>query len=194
MFVNEGRAVFAWRDDVSTFSWSFFCVLHALLGLSALHFARTSAENKARNAGRATDYCGLKMTEMVMPLQNVDDSNANALYVAASLSCFYNLALGPQPGQYLAFGDEGEAEWPWHQHGARAIHLSHPGALSRGWPRRRQPYAQGSPQKFNNADGLLNPSFLPGFESQLVQLRDFASTLLAEHSTFEEVHHSSRKA
>lgn len=107
------------------------------------------------------------------------------LYVATSLLCFYSLAKGPQPGQYLGFSDKGEAEWLWLQHGARAIHRSHADALSRGWLDKEQE-REGSKdlEAQQQTESTPDSVRLRNFDQQITKLRHFVSTLLAEDSTF----------
>lgn len=175
-----------WRDDVPSIAFSSSCVLHALLAFSALHLARKNvAKQREQCRERAAYYYSLTLPQMIVSLSQVDDSSANALFVASSLLCFYNLARGPQQGQYLAFSDEGEAEWLWLQHGARAIHRGHLNALSKGWLCGEESNPQDMPQHKSNA--TPPPTTFPqGFDVQINKLRSFASTLFAEDSTFQK--------
>lgn len=110
----EGRNVSKWRNEIPALAFSSSCVLHALLAFSALHLAHTSTgDRRAEFRNRGAYHYSLTLPQMVQSLPEVDDTTANTLYVAASLLCFYSLAKGPQPGQYLGFSDEGEAEWLW---------------------------------------------------------------------------------
>jgi hypothetical protein len=185
MFAHEGRRISMWRDDVPSVAFSSSCVLHALLAFSALHLARKNVERKREQCReRAAYYYSLTLPQMIASLYQVDDSSANALFVASSLLCFYNLARGPQPGQYLAFSDEGEAEWLWLQHGARAIYRGHSNALSKGWLCGEEPNPQGTSQHKSN--GIPTPIFPQGFDVQTNKLQTFASTLFAEDGTFQK--------
>jgi hypothetical protein len=185
MFAHEGRKISMWRDDVPSIAFSSSCVLHALLAFSALHLARNNTEPRGKLCReRAAYYYSITLPQMITSLLQVDESSANALFVASSLLCFYSLARGPQPGQYLAFSAEGEAEWLWLQHGARAIHREHLNALSKGWLGSEEPDLKYMAEQTSNS--IPNPTFLPGFGLQINKLRSFASTLFAEDSAFEK--------
>jgi len=178
MFAHEGRKISMWRDDVPSIAFSSSCVLNALLAFSALHLARDSAERRKELCReRAAYYYSVTLPQMIASLLQVDDSSANALFVASSLLCFYSLARGPQPGQYLAFSEEGEAEWLWLQHGARAIHREHSNALSEGWLGSEGPDVKDMAKQTSSS--MPKPTFPPGFDLQLNKLRSFASTLFA---------------
>lgn len=49
---------------------------------------------------------------MVTPeIANISLENCDAVLLSVQLICFVGLARGPQPGEYLAFGEHGRSEW-----------------------------------------------------------------------------------
>lgn len=67
---------------------------------------------------------------MIATLPKLDDMNADPLFLGSVLLCIYTFAAGPQPGQYLAFGDNGNADWIRLLKGVRSIILGSHGSVT----------------------------------------------------------------
>ncbi|KAL8408412.1 hypothetical protein RB594_007014 [Gaeumannomyces avenae] len=97
-----------WREELPklAFDWPF--LLHGMFALSSMQLARFRRESSRRSsefyASQATYHWhqGLRMAGALLP--QINEENCHALYVFAILSCFFSLASGPRPGNFLMFG------------------------------------------------------------------------------------------
>ncbi|OJD34016.1 c6 zinc finger protein [Diplodia corticola] len=110
-----------YRINVPRLGFSHPFVLHALMAFSARHLAQFRASKRTYYIAKADHHweIGLRSASALVPA--VDDANAPALYIFAIFSCFYTLAKGPKPRDFLVFSDEGLAEWLILLRGVRAI-------------------------------------------------------------------------
>ncbi|KAJ9662526.1 hypothetical protein H2201_006014 [Coniosporium apollinis] len=66
-------------------------------------------------------HYGVALRSVIVLLPSMDAGNCEAMYMSAILICLYKLGRGPQPGEYLAFSNHGDAEWMKLLQGVRAI-------------------------------------------------------------------------
>ncbi|KLU82332.1 hypothetical protein MAPG_01405 [Magnaporthiopsis poae ATCC 64411] len=89
------------------FDWPF--LLHGMFALSSMQLARFRREGSRRSsefyASQATYHWhqGLRMAGALLPQMN--EENCHALYAFAIISCYFSLASGPRPGDFLMFGN-----------------------------------------------------------------------------------------
>ncbi|OLN93307.1 hypothetical protein CCHL11_08335 [Colletotrichum chlorophyti] len=100
-----------WREKVPRLAFGNHCVLHLLLAVSALHFAREKPDEWARFEELAENHytVGLRQVMEILPRQNRDD--AGALYIATTLVCAYGFAKTPGPAHLLIVSDGEEVAW-----------------------------------------------------------------------------------
>lgn len=110
-----------YRVNVPQLGFSHPFVLHAIMALSARHLAHFRVSKRASYIAKADHHweIGLRTASALIP--TVNDDNAPALYIFAVFSCFYTLAKGPKPRDFLIFSDNGLAEWLMLLRGVRAI-------------------------------------------------------------------------
>ncbi|KAL4746214.1 hypothetical protein BDW72DRAFT_210613 [Aspergillus terricola var. indicus] len=97
--------------------FSFHYVLHLLLAISAFHLARHGGDNHlSQITGHSGDYLAegerhysLAVGIVAAQIPCLGKENGLALYAAALLIFLCSIAKGPQPREYLAFRDDGQA-------------------------------------------------------------------------------------
>lgn len=98
-----------WREELPklAFDWPF--LLHGMFALSSMQLARFRREGSRRSsefyASQATYHWhqGLRMAGALLP--HINEENCHALYLFAVISCYFSLASGPRPGDFLMFGN-----------------------------------------------------------------------------------------
>ncbi|KAF2025198.1 hypothetical protein EK21DRAFT_104143 [Setomelanomma holmii] len=75
-------------------------VVHLMFAPTALQLSRCRPK-RAETA----------LLRVIPEMANITSDNCDAVLSSAQLICFVNWAKGPQPGEYLAFGDHGRSDW-----------------------------------------------------------------------------------
>ncbi len=110
------------RINIPQFAFSNSFVLRILLGVSALHLAHfRTGDSRARYLSQAYHHYNLALHTASSLLPSINDESCTALYLFSTMCCFFTMALGPQPGDYLLFGNQGIAEWLVLFRGMRSI-------------------------------------------------------------------------
>lgn len=118
---DDGGSPIKWRAQLPRAVFASDCSLHALLAVSALHLARQRPMQREECLAKATEHHALTLAPLIDSLTHLDEHNAETTFLAAVFLCYHNLAKGPQPGQYLGFGDQADGEWIWVIKGVRTV-------------------------------------------------------------------------
>ncbi|CAG8971465.1 hypothetical protein HYALB_00002049 [Hymenoscyphus albidus] len=109
---NDSGLQACFRINVPQIGFSHPFVLDGILALASLHLSRFKrAEKRAYYVSEAQHHyeSALRVASTLMP--NVNEETCPALYIFAVFCCHITLGLGPRPGDFLLFGEEGLAEW-----------------------------------------------------------------------------------
>ncbi|KAF2011394.1 hypothetical protein BU24DRAFT_426470 [Aaosphaeria arxii CBS 175.79] len=85
--------------------------LHLIFCVTALHLAYCRPARKYEYIELADRHYGLGLPPLTEALANLNADNCDSVYFSVQAVCFVAFARGPQPGQYLAFGENGRSEW-----------------------------------------------------------------------------------
>ncbi|KAH6721709.1 hypothetical protein BKA61DRAFT_467817 [Leptodontidium sp. MPI-SDFR-AT-0119] len=83
-------------------------LLHLILGFSALHWSRLELDRRDDLVAQADRHYTIGMrgaTELIGGARQETQEDMALVYRSAILIGVYNLALGPQPGEYIGFSD-----------------------------------------------------------------------------------------
>lgn len=86
-------------------------VLHLMFALTALHLGSCRPSHREDYNARADHHYEHALASVTHDLANINSSNCDGVLVSVQLICFVHWARGPQPGEYLAFGENGQSEW-----------------------------------------------------------------------------------
>ena len=126
---EESKDITLWQRLVPSIAFEHAFVMHGLLALSALSYARHNLSLKTKCIARAQTHHARTLHKFIPELNNPDNANTDALYVTSVLLSFHHFAKGPRSGEYLVFGDQGQPEWLWLLGGVRTILDSEAGSL-----------------------------------------------------------------
>lgn len=118
---EESKDITLWQRLVPSIAFEHAFVMHGLLALSALSYARHNLSMKTKCIARAHTHHARTLHKFIPELSNPNNANTDALYVTSVLLSFHHFAKGPRPGEYLVFGDRGQPEWLWLLGGVRTI-------------------------------------------------------------------------
>lgn len=180
MFADEGRSLRKWRVDIPKIGIDHPFVLHAILAVSALHLSRDMPHaERQRYKTRAADHCANTLPVMISALNDTSELDSSALFAAAMFLTLYHLALGPTPGQYLGYSDDGEAEWMWLFRGLRYISETARPELLKDW----REDVSSSPRPVHPDDS--NHSLLLESQKHIAKLRNHIVALRMESDHFD---------
>lgn len=119
--VDDALTVEFWQHDLPQQAFKDQSLLHVSLSLAGLHLSQRSPDRHAALQARADEHYKIALPTMISRLSDPNAQWNPSVQMSAVLICFCYLAKGPQPGEYLVFSDEGEAEWFSLFRGARSI-------------------------------------------------------------------------
>lgn len=113
-----------WRANILRISKSHPFVLHLVLALSALHLSYLHPLSEDRStyiaAGELHFQAGLRGS--IATISKLDETEFQAMYLSAVISCLYTFAQGPMKDNFLPFRDTGSiAVWFPMLRGVRSI-------------------------------------------------------------------------
>ena len=82
-----------------------------MFALTALHIAFCRPARRDEYHAIADRHYERALALFTPEVANIRSENCYAVMVAVQLICFISCARGPQPGEYLAFGDHGKSDW-----------------------------------------------------------------------------------
>lgn len=86
-------------------------VLHLMFAFTALHLAHCRPERREQYAATADHHYERALVLVTPEIANLNTSNCDAVLVAVQMICFISWGRGPQPGEYLAFGQNKKSDW-----------------------------------------------------------------------------------
>ena len=110
-----------WQINIPRTGFTNHFVLHLTLALSAFHLSRRSPERRYACLAQAEKHETIALQAITPILPCLNSMNCEALYAASTLICFCYLAKGPQPGEFIAFSETGNAQWLILLGGTRSI-------------------------------------------------------------------------
>jgi hypothetical protein len=106
---NSG-AIF-WRTQVTEIALSHHHILHLILAITATHLSRFRLQRRDEYLALADHHYGTALPTITAELFHLNQDNCDAVLLSVQLICFLTWARGPQPGEYLAFGENGRSDW-----------------------------------------------------------------------------------
>ncbi|CAF3454354.1 unnamed protein product [Fusarium graminearum] len=111
------------RINLPQIAFSNKFLLHGTLAIAALHLSRFK-----RNASEANSYMmkalhhyGTALRTATSLMASINAQNGPALYLFSMLCFSFTLGLGPKPGDFLLFGQQGIAQWLGQLQGMRSL-------------------------------------------------------------------------
>lgn len=86
-------------------------VLCHMFALTAFHLASCRPDRQGEYTAKAEFHYSRALAMVTPEIANLGADNCDAVLLSVQLICFVALARGPQPGEYLAFGEHGRSEW-----------------------------------------------------------------------------------
>ncbi|KAH7057064.1 hypothetical protein B0J12DRAFT_402882 [Macrophomina phaseolina] len=112
-----------WRLEVPRIAFRHEFVLRAMLAVSALHVAQWKSDPDERDfyLARALAQHRLSLREPMALLHNLTPENGAAVFVFASLTAVFSLAMPRAPDDFLIVGDEGITNWLFLLRGVASV-------------------------------------------------------------------------
>ena len=117
------------RLNVPRMAFSHPFLLHTILAISALHLAHFKKDVQAKHLTQAHFHYNIALPIATSLLEGINEKTCSALYIFSTMCATFTLGLGPKPGDFLIFGEQGIAEWLFLFRGMRTTLESHPGVL-----------------------------------------------------------------
>jgi hypothetical protein len=86
-------------------------VLHLMFALTALQLSRCRPNRRKQYIATADHHYEIALSRVTPDLAVINSNNCDAILLSVQLICFVNWARGPQPGEFLAFGEHGRSDW-----------------------------------------------------------------------------------
>jgi hypothetical protein len=100
-----------WRSDITQLGFTHHYILHLIFTFTALHLAYSRPEQRDEYVALADRHYDIALPSLTSELGNITSVNCHAVCMGAQLICLICWAHGPQPGEYLAFGESGRSDW-----------------------------------------------------------------------------------
>ncbi|CZR62697.1 related to regulatory protein involved in control of sterol uptake [Phialocephala subalpina] len=111
-----------YRVNVPKIAFLHEFLLHGILAISALHLSHfKKGEAQVKYQREADHHYEIALREATSALPNINEQTASALYLFGAFCPIITLALGPTPGDFLLFGNQGLTEWLLLFRGMKAI-------------------------------------------------------------------------
>jgi len=110
MSVWSSGAMF-WKSHATELGFAHHYVLHLIFTVTALHLAHVRPARREEYIARANHHYGLALPSVTSELARINSDNCDAVLISVQFICFVCWARGPQPGEFLAFGESGSSEW-----------------------------------------------------------------------------------
>jgi hypothetical protein len=106
-------------------------LLHAILGISALHLAHFKKDVQSHYLNQAQYHYQIALRTATPLLSAISEDTYSALYLFSTFCGFFTLGMGPRPGDFLLFGDHGLAEGLVLFRSMKTLLESHPEILEK---------------------------------------------------------------
>ncbi|KAF1979584.1 hypothetical protein BU23DRAFT_586213 [Bimuria novae-zelandiae CBS 107.79] len=108
---SQTPGVIFWRTQVTEIALQHHHVLHLILAITAHHLARFRLERHDQFLGLANHHYATALPTVTAELSQLNPDNCDAVLISVELIAFIKWAKGPQPGEYLAFGEKGQSDF-----------------------------------------------------------------------------------
>ncbi|RGP70241.1 c6 zinc finger [Fusarium sporotrichioides] len=111
------------RINLPRIAFSNSFLLHGTLAIAALHLSRFKKNPTDANSYmvKALHHYGTALQTATSLMTNINPQNGPALYLFSTLCFSFTLGLGPKPGDFLLFGQQGIAQWLGQLQGMRSL-------------------------------------------------------------------------
>lgn len=103
--VSDEQGLKSWAISLCNLGYQYPHLYHLMLALAALHKARLHSHQKADLLVQAERHHAIGVQGSTALLGNINDQNYEVVRTSASLIGLINLAMGPRPGEYIAFSE-----------------------------------------------------------------------------------------
>lgn len=86
-------------------------LLRLIMAITALHLSRSRPQRQEEYLALANHHYAASLPTVTAELARINQDNCDALLLSVQMICFITWARGPQPGEYLAFGENGRSDW-----------------------------------------------------------------------------------
>lgn len=100
-----------WRTDITELGLKNHHTLHLVFAITALHLAYCRPTRRDEYLRQADHHYSAALPDVTAELAHLNQDNCDAVLISVQIICFITWARGPQPGEYLAFGENGRSEW-----------------------------------------------------------------------------------
>ncbi|KAL5378630.1 hypothetical protein DPSP01_009041 [Paraphaeosphaeria sporulosa] len=100
-----------WRTQVTELALSHHHILHLILSITASHLARFRPQRRDEYVALADHHYATALPVVTAELSHLHQDNCDPVLLSVQLICTFTWARGPQPGEYLAFGEKGRSDW-----------------------------------------------------------------------------------
>jgi hypothetical protein len=100
-----------WQTQMADTGFKSPYVLHLTFALTALHLAHCRPDRREQYVATADHHYERALILFASEIANLSPSNSDAVLVAVQMICFVSWGRGPQPGEYLAFGQDKKSDW-----------------------------------------------------------------------------------
>jgi hypothetical protein len=100
-----------WRTNVTEVGFTHQYLLHLLFAITALHLAHCRPLRRNEYIARADHHYAAALPSVTSELSHINEDNCDAVLLSVQFICFITWARGPQPGEFLAFGEKGRSDW-----------------------------------------------------------------------------------
>ncbi|KAJ4303840.1 hypothetical protein N0V90_002741 [Kalmusia sp. IMI 367209] len=100
-----------WRTQVTEIALQHSHVLRLIFTITAIHLARFRPQRQDYYIALADHHYATALPTVTSELSHIHQDNCDAVLLSVQLICFIAWARGPQPGEYLAFGETGRSQW-----------------------------------------------------------------------------------
>ncbi|KAI3572647.1 C6 zinc finger protein [Fusarium oxysporum f. sp. albedinis] len=111
------------RINLPQIAFSNKFLLHGTLAIAALHLSRFKKNASEANSYmmKALHHYGTALRTATPLMASINAQNGPALYLFSTLCFSFTLGLGPKPGDFLLFGQQGIAQWLGQLQGMRSL-------------------------------------------------------------------------
>ncbi|KAF2713820.1 hypothetical protein K504DRAFT_462304 [Pleomassaria siparia CBS 279.74] len=86
-------------------------ILHLVFAFTALHLATSRPDQRDEYMAISERHYEAALPVVTSELAKLNPKHCHAICMAVQLVCLIHCARGPQPGEFLAFGEGGRSEW-----------------------------------------------------------------------------------
>lgn len=153
-----------WTTCLSKFGYQYPHLYHLILALAALHKARLHCHQRDELLAQGDRHHAIGVQGSTALVGSIDDDNYEVVRTSAILIGLTNLAMGPRPGEYIAFSEQAGPSFVGLIRGLRSIRSHGEHNAKQG----KSPTATRSP--CTNSDGWAGSPFANDPDAHLRRL------------------------